>query len=88
MSENIQKQLWKRLGGEDFHCQILKQALKLMRSRGQCCVRKTVTWEGYSSETEPRFQEIIREQMWHMSSQEKRIYCMNGSKITGYLLPS
>lgn len=36
MSENIQKQLWKRLGGEDLPCQILKQALKLLRSRGQC----------------------------------------------------
>lgn len=36
MFDNIQKQLWKRLGVEDLPCQILKHALKLLLSSGQC----------------------------------------------------
>lgn len=36
MFDNIQKQSWKRLGVEDLPCQILKHALKLLRSSGQC----------------------------------------------------
>lgn len=55
MSENIQKQLWKRLGVEDLPCQILKHALKLLRSSGQCWCEENRDGEGYSSETEPRF---------------------------------